>query len=72
MGHVVSTKGLGDGDFDSEAASSPDLITKGGDHFKEESTGEECPICTEEILLRDLAKLDPVTMSSIRNVLTNG
>lgn len=25
----------------------------------DESTGEECPICTEDILLRDLAKLDP-------------
>jgi len=59
MGHVVSTKGLGDGDFDSEAASSPRFDNKDGHRFKEESTGEECPICTEEILLRDLAKLDP-------------
>ena len=63
MGHVVSTKGFSDSDFDPESGTASDSRFENGRNFasmmKEESTGEECPICTEEILLRDLAKLDP-------------
>lgn len=63
MGHVVSTKGLSVDEFDPEAATTSGSRFNNSGHFavmlKEESTGEECPICTEEILLRDLAKLDP-------------
>lgn len=60
MGHVASTKGLSDADFDAESGTSSRLNNHGySGLLKEESTGEECPICTEDILLRDLAKLDP-------------
>ena len=64
MGHVVSTKSS-DHDvdlFDVEVGCPSDSQAAGVDEVaatKEESVGEECPICTEDILLRDLAKLDP-------------
>ena len=64
MGHVVSTKSS-DNDvdlFDVEVGSTSEQIGSDGKQIaaaKEESIGEECPICTEDILLRDLAKLDP-------------
>lgn len=62
MGHVVSTKSC-EHDVDlfdvEDGCHSNQIKCEGRNATKEESTGEECPICTEDILLRDLAKLDP-------------
>lgn len=67
MGHIVSTNS-NDHDvdlFDVEVARTGKDMAVDDDTLAvqrredEASIGEECPICTEEILLRDLAKLDP-------------